>query len=298
MNSARFFLVILALAGTVIPPSSVRAQDRAPLERLEIVLWPEYDEPALLVIYRATLPEATALPASVMLPIPASVGEPTAVAYANEQGQLLLAPYVRTADGEWATLSIEAPTRHIQVEYYLDMTTGRPLREFTFRWAGGVVADDAGYEVQQPAASGDLTIDPPPSTTRIGADGLRIHSGRLGALTAESAFEIRVSYTRETGALSSELVGATPPLTQPAVTQDVNPPGQAILPWVLLGLGITVPVVGVVIALRAARGRRTATRRIRHRTADAGPATYCHSCGARASAGDTYCRRCGAQLHG
>ena len=47
----------------------------------------------MLVIYRVTLPATTTLPTSVVLPIPARVGNPTAVAQQASDGALVLATY-------------------------------------------------------------------------------------------------------------------------------------------------------------------------------------------------------------
>jgi len=52
----------------------------SPLERLEVALLPEYDQPGVLVILRGLLSPAVELPAHVEIPVPAAYGEPSAVA--------------------------------------------------------------------------------------------------------------------------------------------------------------------------------------------------------------------------
>lgn len=303
MKSSRIWLLLLAFTGSLWLPVSARAQATSALERLEFALWPEYDRPAMLVIYRATLPTGTVLPASVVLPIPTEAGEPLAVAYVTDQGQLLLTPYTRMVSGEWASLTIEAPSKQIQVEYYLDLATDLPRREFTFRWAGGVVTGEAGYEVQLPAQSHDMTIDPPPTDTRAGVYGLSYAYGDLGPLTAASTFEITLAYGRETQALTSDLTTPPSPLTAPGAVQEAGPDWRALLPWGLLGLGGALLAGGAVFFVRTARSSRIPRRRSRPaRTPQdmaAGEETtmvYCHTCGTQAGASDVFCRHCGTRL--
>ena len=82
-------LIILFLVFTIIvgwiSSLKVEAQRNQAIEWLEVVLWPEYDRHAILVVYRAKLVEDTILPAQVRLPMPAIAGEPFAVAWQDEE---------------------------------------------------------------------------------------------------------------------------------------------------------------------------------------------------------------------
>ena len=84
MKIALRFLLVVLLAGLLKVPA--QAQGGANLERLEIAIWPEYDRPSALVIYKARLDTSVDLPAVVRLPIPASVGAPHAVAAWSPDG--------------------------------------------------------------------------------------------------------------------------------------------------------------------------------------------------------------------
>src|SRR3990172_8860380 len=61
------FFLLPAVLPTAAP---ARAQAAPSIELLEIVLWPEYDRPAVLVIYRVTLSPDTAFPTQLTPPIP------------------------------------------------------------------------------------------------------------------------------------------------------------------------------------------------------------------------------------
>ena len=59
---------------------TVRAQEPPSLDTLSIDLWPEYDDPGVLVIYKALLSPEVTLPAEVTFRIPVQAGKPSAVA--------------------------------------------------------------------------------------------------------------------------------------------------------------------------------------------------------------------------
>ena len=64
-----FFFPLLALA-----------QTDTEVEQFEVILWPEYDRPNILVINKVRFTDETSLPATVSLVIPKTAGEPHAVA--------------------------------------------------------------------------------------------------------------------------------------------------------------------------------------------------------------------------
>ena len=59
---------------------SSRAQSIPRLDRLEVAIWPEYDQPAALIIIRGFVSADTPLPAVIPLAMPFDVPEPNAVA--------------------------------------------------------------------------------------------------------------------------------------------------------------------------------------------------------------------------
>ena len=105
----------LILAGTLaiflVTPWSVLAQQSHTFDEFEIALWPEYDRMAMLVIYQVSLSPDTPLPATVRLSIPASVGEPHALAAWYPDGRLDdSVTWARETEGEWSIITIETPT--------------------------------------------------------------------------------------------------------------------------------------------------------------------------------------------
>lgn len=130
------FLVFLILFLLLIPQNTLAAPSII-INTIQVDLWPEYDRPDVLVIYRANLANAVALPARLTLRIPRSAGGPASVAMKDPSGMLYSLDHDTVVDGEWLKISFTTPVQDIQVEYYdPEMQMGGDQRSFVYRWPG------------------------------------------------------------------------------------------------------------------------------------------------------------------
>jgi hypothetical protein len=281
------------------------AQGQIDLEKLEIVLWPEFDSPEMLVIYRITLPETTELPVWVSVPIPREVEEPHAVAIADAAGETFLTPYTIQESGEWSIVTLEASTTEVRVEYYAALEIDGDRRAFAFEWPGGYEVGEFGYEFQQPVGADEPTIDPAPDESGLGLYGLTYYAASLGALTADATAHIEVSYARDQSKLSADLIQQVPPLSRPDATTGETPEiGEVLRLFGALLLGVLLAVGGFMLvrvlqARKEGPGQRPKQRTRRRTVAKDHLDTatvFCHACGRQAGASDRYCRSCGSQL--
>ena len=277
----------LVLAAVALPILA-SAQGPASLASLQVALWPEYDRQAVLVILQAQLPADSPLPTSISLPMPASAGEPHAVANASPDGGLVNARYERSVSGDWAQISIEAESTAIWLEYYDELTTDGRQRSFTYLWPGTIGVETFGYEVQQPLGASALAISPPAPLETTDNQGLTIWSADLGSLAVGQEQAIEVSYAR---ALDGLTVALLDPSTVSLTPPETLPSGWA-LPAIVAGLGLAG--VGAYWFVR----RRPAKHRARPRRSPKAVRKnrFCHQCGAQAQAADRFCRQCGTEL--
>jgi hypothetical protein len=308
----RCFYVILigiALLGGSLGPTRASAQATGEIEELEIALWPEYDRPAVLVIYRISLTPSVPLPASVRVPIPAEVGEPFAVAWKNAEGRLLLAEYEREVLGDWAEITVVSESHLAQVEYYADLSREGSIRDFIFQWPDGFGAGNVSYEVLQPLGAEDLIVSPPPEEPTIDEDGLTYLRGSLGDVGGAATFSIEITYSKadETLVVDAFSTPESRPPPTPLAAEGGTPDIAQFLPWLVGGLGALLIFLGGYFYFRMERGakpRRSLRKPSRAKKAsgeeagvevDASP-VFCHNCGTKASPSDHYCRRCGTPL--
>ena len=131
----RLLLIVFLMA--LMIPAAALAQDDIRLSYLQVDLWPEYDRPEMLVIYRAQLAGDITLPVDVTFRIPAAVGAPNAVAVRQPDGNLLNAMYEQREEGVWSYLTVTATAPEIQLEYYdPQIEVNGADKQFEFAWLG------------------------------------------------------------------------------------------------------------------------------------------------------------------
>lgn len=296
-------LLLAALAVFLLSVPTAAAQDTVRLASLEVSVWPEYDQPAALVILDGQLDPSVTLPVSLAVRMPARAGQPHAVAVTGAAGDLLTAAYTTQTAGEDIIVTFQTQSLGFRVEYYDPaLTIDGDARAFVFDWQTDYAIAAAEVRVQQPAGARDLAGQPALANLGPGEDGLTYYQAAWGALQPGDRATLRLTYAKTGTALTVATLGGAPaPVPQtvaPAASNDS-------LPWIVGGvvLGVAVGAGGWwalarsrrrVVAKAARRPRRRAGAAKQARPAPASaPARYCTQCGQPLVAGDRFCRHCG-----
>jgi len=293
-RSAVPLLIILAL----LVPFAAQAQATVVLDRLQVSLWPEYDRPGVLVIYRAVLPADQTLPVGLAFRIPAAAGEPSAVAYRQDDLNLISMPYERQVVGDLALVTFTTSVREVQFEYYDPaLLVQDSNHRFVFTWPGDYAVGEFAVEVQQPVQATGIIVNPALGSGTLGSDGMTYFSATLGGLAAGQTQVVEVAYDKTGSGLSFERLQPVEPIARPASL------GERLLawpywPWVLAAVGVMLVALAVVFFVRGRKGVGNARPgRLRHRLATEGGARlFCHNGGARAEAQAVFCSMCGTKL--
>jgi hypothetical protein len=310
----RWIIALVLLAGVLAPWTIVNAQTNPEIERMQIDLWPEYDKPDVLVIYRITLTATPSMPVQMNLKIPKASGAPSSLAMKDVDGLLYNLKYDQTVEGDWIRISFTAPAAEIQLEYYdPGMTRNGPERKYTFRWPGDTRVRSMVLRLQQPVNASDLQLVNSPLKMSEGAqadDGLTYYNVPIdGTVEAGAGFSAALSYTKSDSVLSSSQTPVQPVRTAAGGTTALS---NGLLSdtstlWMVAAAGIILILAGVfwflqqrstVAAHPPVRRRHTYTPARTSNVASAvspGP-VYCHQCGKRANSGDAFCRSCGVKL--
>lgn len=281
----------------------VSGQAPLTISQLEIDLWPEYDAPGVLVLYRVTLPAETSFPMQLSFRIPQVVGNPNAVAVKQPNGQLFSVDYDMQLSGDYQIITFSTTLPEIQMEYYdsrLIKQDGK--RSFTFEWPGDYEVTSMVVQVQQPFEANAMVVSPGPVSGFQGNDGLSYFTKEIGAVSANQKVEIGFTYMKSTDNLSIEnlSVQSIEPLEdKPSWPIDL----QSYLPWILAVFGISLIVGGGLWYWQSGKQEKPAKRRRRSHTpreettiAGVEQGIYCHQCGKRAASSDQFCRSCGTRL--
>jgi hypothetical protein len=298
-------VILLLMITLLVFPGGVRAQESPELSSVEVALWPEFDQPTMLVIYRISLPPQTALPVELSLPIPTSATV-NAVATRQPDGSLLNLPYTDDESGGWTRLVFQATTPEIQVEYYdSELIKDGSGRHYEYGWAGENAVNSFVIEVQQPVDATEMRISPNLGGGTVGSDGLNYYSSEVGPLAQNQSFKITIDYQKSTDTLSAQSVSVAPSAPLDDTTSGLNL--SSVLPYILGGLGVLLLGGGAYWYWRSGQeetsrpkrnrgSRKRSSPAIIEETSGAGEHVYCHQCGKRAVQGDRFCRVCGTQL--
>jgi len=272
------------------------------IQRLQVSLWPEYDDPRLLVIYRGELASPPAQP--MRLPIPADA-EVHAVAYVAEDGTLVNLDWTSELEGEHRILVLTPPTQEFQVEYYWDVLGPGPEKSFTVSIAAGPQPVQAlRFQVQEPVGARDLQGDPPLQGPTVGFQGLNYYIREAGPLAPGEEARQTVRYVKTDDRLSVTVVQPEPTPGEAAERAESAVPSAGTR-W-LYAVAVVLLVTGAsLIAFGIWRSRRRVAlapaavpqrRRTRSRgRKKAGLARFCHACGHSFQPDDRFCAHCGAE---
>ena len=276
-------------------PTAVNAQNQIELSSVSVQLWPEFDQPSMLVIYDFTLREDISLPADVSIRIPQ---ESNLIAVAFEQdGNLLNAPFEEpTITGDWkvVTVKVDQDTTY-HIEYYAPLTKVELQRDYDFLWPGDYSVDDFNLTLRVPVDTTEITTEPQMTERKPTESGVNyLELERKNLAEGQQVF-VKITYIKTSDRL------ATSGSTLEAGTVDNNTPGRISLAnyliYILGGVGVFLILAsGYYFWKSGQRQVRPRKRRRSTRELDESEEFYCHQCGKRAQSGDRFCRTCGTRL--
>ncbi len=300
--------ILLLFLMLLIPAGAVKADNPIAFDTVEIDLWPEYDQPTMLVIYHIFIDPGTALPVTLSLHIPARVGDPAHVATREADGILYNAPFKRTVSGDWSTVTLTATSLEVQFEYYDPaLTKNGPARSFTYEWQGEYDVNSLSIQVQQPVGATNMQITPSLGLGTAGDGGIIFYDSTVVPVNAGTRFSVSLMYQKDNDTLTASSLQV-----QPSAPLSAQTPGRAlgiytVIAWTLGGLGALLLIGGGIWYWRSGSSGQPRKRYARQpqkpgiqrpaavENADSED-VYCHQCGNRAQEGDVFCRLCGTKL--
>ena len=290
-------IIRLAMLAFLLIPVTVMAQTPVHLGLVTVDIWPEYDQPAVLVIDHITLASDEVLPTTLVIHIPAGV-QINAVAMDDPVKGLINAPYDSTVQGDWLEIKITTSSLKVQVEYYAALIKAEKTRHIVYEWLGDNKVDTLEINFLLPPAADHVEITPSPTNTSTGQGGLTNYLLRTISPPVGQPFTVTIDYQRQTDELS---IASLP--VEAVSTPGNDTPGHislpVILPWVLGGIGAVLVVAGVIGFFGLKRGRQGLVKKngkVMPQAETQTESVYCSECGKRAQPGDVFCRTCGARL--
>lgn len=292
-------LLMMLIVGLVLAfPLQVAAQDEIQIASLDVKLWPEYDQPGMLVIYDFQLRQDAPLPLRMTFRLPqdASINAVASLengSYVNSQSE---GPKV---EGEWQILTVIIDTAAAyRIEYYQPLSISGGSRQFAFLWPGDFQVDSFTVGVQQPPDTTGMTTIPVLSPEQSN-DGLTYYNSQAVSLGAGEQFTLDIQYQKSSDRLTVSSL-------EVKSSEDLNENTSGRVSWnnyipIIIGvLGVILVAGGLGYYFILGRPRQAQPRHRRrahaHPEEEATSEIYCPQCGQRARPGDRFCRICGTRL--
>lgn len=289
-------LALLALL-VVCLPASAQGPDLQ-IEQATLSLWPEYDDPGLLVLFSGTFSDSAAFPQTVRFPL--AQGARDIQATVQEASGLINQQWDK--NGDELTYTLPKPGFH--VENYVDRAPSGSQREWSYTFKAPYPIAHLEVNIQEPSRATGFSVSPSAAASTQGADGFTYNTIRRENVAAGERIPITIRYTKtdqgfsRAPAQAARSAAASPSSSSRPVSQSTP-----WLPFLLIGMGIVGLVSAGVYWLVLQRRSQPAPARPPTRKATAasspaaqagGGAVFCTQCGRQLGPADRFCATCGA----
>ncbi|MCL5263742.1 MAG: zinc ribbon domain-containing protein [Chloroflexi bacterium] len=288
----------------------VFAEGEAPrVKQMKLSVWPEYDEPRVLVMYDGEFADKSGYPREVSFRLPKGA-DISQVCGISDKGEHLCQLYETKQDGDYIVLTYSVPVPHFFLEYYFNPVGSDAVRNLAYTFSATYPTDKLDVEIQQPLRSSDFTITPAAQLSNSDKDGFKYSLLSYKKLNQDQKVELNVSYSKQDNrpSVAKKQQGA------PGGSVDT---GNVNL-WALLGGSALFGLAAFyVVSRRPGRlspraagygpraggqpnyskatvyskqtGRSKATAKVQ------GASQFCTNCGTPMETGDHFCAGCGAR---
>lgn len=298
-------LSAIVTSGGAVPEAV--GQDTPPppdptLAALTIDIWPEYDDPRVLVIYDGVLESASELPAELTFVVPADAQVHMAGGIAPEGGHLHADFDTRLRDDGLMEVSYAPRAPHLYMEFYYDPLSGDDDRRFTYPVVAPFAVDSLLVRVQEPLRATAFELTPAAEGSMQDNRGLDYHVVRWADLAAGSVTPVTVSYRKADRQPSVAQQQAPTTSQDPQTSGPSSVPWGGVWSWILVTLAAGFFAMGAFKLFSSSDSGTTGSAGDgpdpARASASTGPGRFCTECGHRAAATDRYCGHCGHPLGG
>ena len=275
------------------PPADLR------IARLQLSIWPEYDDPRVLLIIRGELAPGAAFPTQVMLPVPKDA-ELIGAGMISELGELLLHPHRVIPGDALDTLEITLPSSRFFAELYYDpFETSGDAKRFSYTFTAPYPITQFDVDIQKPYAASEFVTEPPAMAQETEGRDTTYHRFAYRDVAAGQPTAFTVSYVK-TDPQPSVPKADSAPDGEPAAR---GPQDRKLIYFGIL-VGVTAVYVLGTLVLVAYRRRHAPTASPESQSlpltmpsvpppVTPAAANFCSQCGRALDADYAFCPGCG-----
>jgi hypothetical protein len=314
ISHGRRYITTIALVGFVIFGlfgTSLAAEEPTGLSNVTVWLYPEFDDPRLLVMTQGHVAQGTTLPAMVRFLVPTDAQLYSAGAMDSQMNYSGAPPQRQPSEiAGWDEISYDVTEQIFRVEYYTDAIKGETDKQIEFEYSFLYPVENLFVEVQQPLKATSFVITPTQESMTVGNDGLNYYARQIESLEAGEPVKVRMEYTKTDPALSYNLAD------QPQPAQSGPNADQTMLIVVTGGALVAILAAVFIIsrrrrsapapsrAQRRARARQNRSRdqerparsQVASEDTPSQAANFCRHCGTSLREDSLFCPQCGEQV--
>jgi len=280
---------------------SVQAQSAQPpyFEKVSVTLYPEYDQPSILVSYAISLPDSTSMPTEVILNLPQGVHDIENLTELIPDHEFNPGEYKVVIQEDNTELRFTPQSKDFQVTFYdANLVKDGANRSYIFHWNSSLVVKNIHLRVLRPVGASEVEIYPELSVNVIGSDGLEYYEDNFGRVEAGEDFSLELSYVKELGDLNNPalIVISGDPIDSHTAGQTPKPNSLMLALLSIASAGVLGLLIFFSLRFAVVRKKKVADSVLPVEEQSNLFKPYCLECGHRLEKGDRFCRSCGAVL--
>lgn len=295
---------VRTLAGTQSPPGESGTPVAEPpadlqIARLQLSIWPEYDDPRVLLIIRGELAPGVAFPTHVTLPVPKD-GELIGAGMISEQGELLLHPHRVIPGSASDSLEITLPAPRFFAELYYDpFETSADAKRFAYTFEAPYPIAQLDIDIQKPYTASEFVTEPPAMAQESEGRDTTYHRFSYRDVAVGQPTTFNVSYVK-----TDPQPSVPKTASEPAASPAAQGPQDRMLIYAGILAGVTAAYVLVALLWTGYQRRHAAVTPpetpLRPLSVASTPppdapaaANFCSRCGRALDADYAFCPGCG-----
>ncbi len=288
-----FLAIVLVLASAIFSPAF--AKDTTRIATLEISVWPEYDQPGVLVQYQGQIASAdqsgAAHDISFLVPEGAGVGAACGI---KTDGNHTSETWKESDAGDgFTTVTYKLSEPQFHVEFYYNPLVGATDKRMDFTYKAASAVDDLYLDIQHPLKATNFVLTPETTDSHTDKDGFTYHVYNQKQVTAGQTVSSKISYTKTDPNPSVSGQKSTPAsATNQATTSGLNPNLVVVLAVLVAAAGL----VAYFAFIRRAQPQFAAVPVFEsHGVQRISRGRFCTECGNPMEPEDRFCAKCGKE---
>ena len=187
--------LLLAVALTASP--AIAASDGSlTIKSMKVSVWPEYDDPRVMVLYEGEFNDGSVFPQPVKFPAPlgSEMSMVCALKPPNDEHLCQLYDTLTASDSLAVSYTLPIPTFYL--EYYWDGIKTQTDKSFSFNYVSPYAIDSLELEVQQPLRATNFKLAQPYASATSDALGMKYYHYVFNNVTPGQTISIDASYTK------------------------------------------------------------------------------------------------------